>query len=216
MFRLLRACGVALLVGSAVAGCAQRDAQRSADGNARWVLVSNVMHTAEGHDPEYVWVREGEIPTSLTTALFGKKAVIAPPHVVPRYSPPPGGGQISPFQGGPYAANQPGTLVDAPASRQRAAPTTTGPAERAAPGPVAALPPGATPGVTPRGYVVYIDAKRIVIDLTVQHGLKRGDIVRVTREKLPLVHPITGVYLGESTRTSGQRRSSSCGKVPRQ
>lgn len=155
------------------------------------------MHTTEGNDPEYIWVREGEIPTTLTTALFGKKAVIAPPHVVPRYSPPPGGGRVSSLQGGPYAANQPETLVDAPASRQRAAPPTTAPAAPAAPGSVAALPPGVMPGVTPRGYVVYIDAKRIVIDLSAQHGLKRGDIVRVTREKIPLVHPITGAFLGE-------------------
>jgi len=42
-----------------------------------------------------------------------------------------------------------------------------------------------------------VDGTRVVIDLSVQQGLKVGDIVRVTREKIPLVHPVTGVYLGE-------------------
>jgi hypothetical protein len=64
-----------------------------------WVLVSNLRYTGEGSEPQYVWVPEDEIPTSLTTVLFGKKAVIAPPYVVPRYAPPPGNGVISPLQG---------------------------------------------------------------------------------------------------------------------
>lgn len=191
MPRLLRGCGVALLVSSAVSGCSLvGEARRSPDGDARWVLVSNIRYRAEGSEPEYVWVHENEIPSTLTTVLFGKNAIVAPPQVVPRYVPPPGSGVISPLQGGPYAASQPKTLVDAPApARRRAAPV--------APGPIAAVPPGATPGVTPRGYVVYVDAGRVVIDLSAQHGLKLGDVVRVTREKLSIVHPVTGAYLGE-------------------
>lgn len=199
MPRLLRGCGVALLVSSAVAGCSPLgEARRSPDGDARWVLVSNIRYRAEGSEPEYVWVRENEIPSTLTTVLFGKNAIIAPPQVVPRYAPPPGSGVISPLQGGPYAASQPETLVGASApARRSAAPPATAPPAPVAPGPIAAVPPGATPGVTARGYVVYVDANQVVIDLSAQQGLKLGDVVRVTRGKLSIVHPVTGAYLGE-------------------
>ena len=48
-----------------------------------------------------------------------------------------------------------------------------------------------------RGYVIYVDQKRLVIDLTAQDGLKPGVIVSLRREKIPVVHPVTGEYLGE-------------------
>ncbi len=187
MRRLRRLGGLAVLV--AVAGCSLGGSRVPGDAEARWVLVSNIRYSAQGSEPEYVWVREEEVPTSLTTVLLGKKAVIAPPHVVPRYAPPPGNGVISPLQGGPYAARPASTTAEArgPEPRGSAA---------AARAPATPTEPGAA-GVTPRGYVVHIDANRVVIDLTARHGLKRGDIVLLRREKIPIVHPVTGAYLGE-------------------
>jgi hypothetical protein len=171
-------------------GCALGASRPATDPAKRWVLISNPRYSAQGPEPEYVWVEEDKIPTSLTTVLFGKKAIIAPPDIVPRYGPPPGNGLISRLQGGPYA-QQAATLPTAGAPKTLPPAAPGGPAP---PGGAAAAPSNA---VTPRGYVVYVDSNRIVIDLTVQHGLKAGDVVRITREKIPLVHPITGAYLGE-------------------
>jgi hypothetical protein len=83
-----------------VSGCSLAREEHTATLAKPWVLVSNLRYAAEGNEPEYVWVPEDEIPVSLTTVLFGKKAVIAPLYIVPRYAPPPGDGVISPLQGG--------------------------------------------------------------------------------------------------------------------
>lgn len=184
---------LALLI-ALVAGCSLGSQSRP-PGEERWVLVRNLMYRADGSEPEYVWVREHEIPTSVSTILFGKGSVIAPPHVVPRYAPPPGNRVISALQGGAYAAAQPRTAVDALPPPHRPGPTPA-PAGVQPPA-VAAVSPSAPPGLPPRGYVVYIDAGRLVIDLSAQHGLTLGDVVRVTREVVPIVHPVTGAYLGE-------------------
>jgi hypothetical protein len=49
-----------------------------------------------------------------------------------------------------------------------------------------------TPG-TPlaAGYVIFVDSHRVVIDLTA------GSLVSIRRDKIPLVHPVTGKFLGE-------------------
>jgi hypothetical protein len=67
----------------------------------RWVLIRNLRYGATMAEPEYVWVPDDRIPTSATTLLFGKPAVLAPAEIIPRYAPPPEGGTISPLQGGP-------------------------------------------------------------------------------------------------------------------
>ncbi len=179
----------------AVAGCSVGGSRGQDDPGSRWVLVSNIRYSAQGSEPEYVWVREDEVPTTLTTVLMGKKAVIAPPHVVPRYAPPPGNGTISPLQGGPYAARPAATRAEARAPDARAGVAAGSTTARAPATPTTSEPD--MPGVPPRGYVVHIDARRLVIDLTARQGLKRGDIVQIRREKIPIVHPVTGVYLGE-------------------
>ena len=51
--------------------------------------------------------------------------------------------------------------------------------------------------MTPRGYVVFVDTTRIVIDLTGQDGLRPGTTVSVRRDRIPIVHPVTGEMLGE-------------------
>jgi hypothetical protein len=57
--------------------------------------------------------------------------------------------------------------------------------------PVAAAPP------LSRGYVVFVDTTRVVIDLTAQDGVKPGSMVSLRRDKIPIVHPLTGELLGE-------------------
>ncbi|MGH7353835.1 MAG: FlgT C-terminal domain-containing protein, partial [Candidatus Rokuibacteriota bacterium] len=46
-------------------------------------------------------------------------------------------------------------------------------------------------------FVVYMDTARIVIDLTNADGLRTGSVVSVRRDKIPIVHPVTGEVLGE-------------------
>ncbi len=198
MRRLVAAWVLTIAVANLV-GCAAGAARRETDPGTRWVLIRNIRYSAQGSEPEYVWVREDEIPTSLTTVFFGKKAVIAPPYVVPRYAPPPGNGVISPLQGGPYAGGRDFLPEDEarPADVPPPAARPPGSVPSAARSPASGGMSSTTPGLTPRGYVVYVDAGRVVVDLTARHGLKPGDIVRVTREKIPVVHPVTGAYLGE-------------------
>jgi hypothetical protein len=48
-----------------------------------------------------------------------------------------------------------------------------------------------------RGYVVYVDTGRVVIDLTNVDGLQPGSLVSLRRDRIPIVHPVTGELLGE-------------------
>jgi hypothetical protein len=48
-----------------------------------------------------------------------------------------------------------------------------------------------------RGYVVFVDTSRVVIDLAASDGVKLGTGVSVRRDKVAIVHPITGELLGE-------------------
>ena len=48
-----------------------------------------------------------------------------------------------------------------------------------------------------RGYVVFVDTSRVVIDLAAPDGVKLGTNVSVRRDKIAIVHPITGELLGE-------------------
>ena len=47
-------------------------------------------------EPEYIWVEEDKMPTSMRTLVLGKSSILAPPEIVAKYGPPPGGGQVSP------------------------------------------------------------------------------------------------------------------------
>jgi Flagellar assembly protein T, C-terminal domain len=150
----------------------------------RWLLISNPRFGDVASEPEYIWVEEEKVPTTLKTLILGKKSLIASPEIVAKYGSPPGGGRVSPRQGGPYKL-------------ESFAPPSSAPR-----GPVAAV-PGATRtdggGVPspPRGYVVFVDTSRVVIDLTAKDGVKPGSAVSVRRDKIPIVHPITGELLGE-------------------
>src|SRR5919106_1582384 len=65
----------------------------------RWLLVKNPRFGDVASEPEYIWVEEDKVPTTITTLIRGEKAIIAAPEIVARYGPPPGSGKISPRQG---------------------------------------------------------------------------------------------------------------------
>lgn len=151
---------------------------------ARWLLIKNPRFGDVASEPEYIWVEEDKVPTTLKTLFFGTKSILAPPEIVSRYGSPPGGGRISPKQGSAYeVANAPAQRSDPGAVGARAAePARDGPAK--APQPL-------------RGYVVFIESARVVVDLTAADGVQMGRLVSVRRDKIPIVHPITGELLGE-------------------
>jgi len=146
----------------------------------KWLLINNPRWGDVASEPEYIWVEEEKVPFTLRGLVFGKKSILASPEVVAKYGSPPGGGRISPSQGGPYK------VENLPTPR----------------GPVAAAPPssrtdGASAPAPHRGLVVFVDTTRVVIDLTAKDGIRPGNIVSVRRDKISIVHPITGELLGE-------------------
>jgi hypothetical protein len=160
----------------------------------RWLLIKNPRFGDVPSEPEYIWVEDDKVPTTLTTLIRGKSAIIAPPEIVARYGTPPGGGRISPRQGVPYpasgeAARKDGKRVaDAPASGRTPA------AAPAAPEPIK------------RGLVVYVDTTRIVVDLNATDGLQVGSVISLRRDRIPIVHPVTGEVLGELDEEIGTAR----------
>jgi len=158
---------------------------------ARWVLIKNPRFGDVRSEPEYVWVEEDKLPTTITTLVRGKSAIIAPPEIVAKYGPPPGGGKISPRQGVAY---QTAPTVD-PRASGSAAPAPAPAATRA---PAPATPAAPAPEPPKRGYVVFVDTPpRIVIDLTAVDGLQPGQMLSLRRDRIPIVHPVTGEVLGE-------------------
>src|SRR5260370_36414326 len=135
----------------------------------RWLLIKNPRFGDVPSEPEYIWVEEDKVPLTVKTLVFGKGSSIAPPEIVDKYSSPPGGGKISPRQGGPYqvAGSQPRASASPPA------------------GPAAAPAPPVL-----QGYVVFVDTTRIVIDLTGREGIRPGSVVSLRRGKKPTVPPV--------------------------
>lgn len=150
----------------------------------RWVLVKNPRFGDVASEPEYIWVEETKIPWSFKRFVYGTSALIAPPEIVEKYGRPPGGGKISPLQGGPYgSAASPTQAAGRSAPRSDAA--SRGVAEASVESPAE------------RGYVIFIDTNRVVIDLTAQDGLAPGSVVSLRRAQVPIVHPVTGEILGK-------------------
>ncbi|PYM71269.1 MAG: hypothetical protein DME10_16835 [Candidatus Rokuibacteriota bacterium] len=116
----------------------------------KWLLIKNPRFPDIASEPEYIWVEEDKIPTTIGTLVFGKSSLVASPEIVAKYGAPPGGGRISP--------------------RQKVAVATE---------PTA------------------VDTSRVVIDLNGKDGVKLGAQVSVRRDKIAIVHPITGELLGE-------------------
>jgi predicted small secreted protein len=161
----------------------------------RWLLIKNPRFGDVPSEPEYIWVEDDRVPTTLTTLIRGTGSIIAPPEIVARYGPPPGGGKISPRQGVPYAA-----APSAPqAQSNRAAAAATG-------GRAAGTPAPARSEAAKRGFVVYVDTTRIVVDLNANDGLRVGAVISLRRDRIPIVHPVTGEVLGELDEEVGTAR----------
>jgi hypothetical protein len=60
--------------------------------------------------------------------------------------------------------------------------------------------------VVERGYVVFVDTARIVIDLAARDGVRPGALVSLRRDRVPIVHPVTGELLGELDEEIGVAR----------
>jgi len=164
----------------------------------RWLLIKNPRFGDVRSEPEYIWVEEDKVPFTIA-GVFNKNAILAPPEIVARYGPPPGGGKISARQGVAYPTGGATSAAapvasDAPRTAPRDGRTPAG-----APGATPTRVVAATPAPEPpkRGFVVYMDTARIVIDLTNADGLRTGSLVSVRRDKIPIVHPVTGEVLGE-------------------
>ncbi|MEX2220318.1 MAG: hypothetical protein WEG40_00840 [Candidatus Rokuibacteriota bacterium] len=152
----------------------------------KWLLIKNPRCCDVASEPEYIWVEEDKVPTTMKSFVFGKSTLIAPTEIVAKYGPPPGGGRISARQGGAYKVEN--VVPTIPTSRSAAAVSTTTRTDAAT--------NAAAPSPT-RGYVVFVDTSRVVIDLAASDGVKLGTGVSVRREKIAIVHPITGELLGE-------------------
>jgi flagellar assembly FlgT-like protein len=153
----------------------------------KWLLIKNPRCCDVASEPEYVWVEEDKVPTTMKSFVFGQSTLLAPPEIVSKYGSPPGGGRISPRQGGAYKVEN--TVPTIPTSRSAAA--AVAPATRTD----AATTIPAQPAT--RGYVVFVDTSRVIIDLAAADGVKLGTNVSVRRDKIAIVHPITGEMLGE-------------------
>ena len=153
----------------------------------RWLLIKNPRFGDVPSEPEYIWVEEDKVPTTMKTLVFGKSSLIAPPEVVAKYGMPPGGGRISARQKVPESVDGGGR----PAGNASSGAAAAG----RAPGPAAPVPTPAP--TTPRGYVVMVEGERVVIDLAAKDGVRAGSVVSVRRDKIPIVHPVTGEVLGE-------------------
>lgn len=148
----------------------------------RWLLIQNPRFGSVASEPEYVWVEEDNVPTTLKTLVRGKGSIVAPPEVVAQYGPPPGGGRISPRHGLPTQAAAEPRQPDRGAAAVAAAAVAAGT-------PVAEN--------RPRGIVLYVDTTRIVVDLTEADGARPGALLSLRRDRIPIVHPVTGEVLGE-------------------
>jgi len=179
---LLSACGGELPSLRELAGL-PKDADPSVEIKAaepKWLLIKNPRFGDVASEPEYIWVEEDKIPTTMGTLVFGKSSLIAPPEIVAKYGSPPGGGRISPRQ-------KMAVSVD----------PTPPPPKPGAPGKPGTQAVGAPSLPLDRGFVVFVDTSRVVIDLNSKDGIKPGAQVSVRRDKIAIVHPVTGELLGE-------------------
>jgi len=151
----------------------------------RWLLVKNPRFGDVPSEPEYIWVEEDKVPTTITTLIRGERAIIAPPEVVARYGPPPGSGKVSRRQGIaiPTESASPAT----PSTRAAVARTT----------PAGAPTNGRPVAPIKQGLVLFVDTTRIAVDLTAADGIRPGTVLSLRRDRIPIVHPVTGERLGD-------------------
>lgn len=53
------------------------------------------------------------------------------------------------------------------------------------------------PDAGSRGYVAHVSSYRVITDLTARDGLRPGSTVSIWRDKVRILHPVTGQLLGE-------------------
>jgi len=153
----------------------------------KWLLIRNPRCCDVASEPEYIWVEEDKVPTTVKSFVFGESTLLAPPEIVSKYGPPPGGGRISVRQGGAYKVENVVPTVQT-SRRASAVVASTSRTDAAT---------GAAAQAATRGYVVFVDTSRVIIDLAAADGVKLGTGVSVRRDKIAIVHPITGELLGE-------------------
>jgi len=152
----------------------------------RWLLIKNPRFGDVPSEPEYIWVEEDKVPFTFKGLVLGKSRLLAPPEIVAKYGSPPGGGRISPRQGGAYRVENLAPPPSTSTGQLAAVPSST----RSDGGAGAVAQPQ-------RGFVVFVDTTRVVIDLSARDGVKLGSLVSLRRDKITIVHPITGEILGE-------------------
>ena len=54
-----------------------------------------------------------------------------------------------------------------------------------------------TPVSVKHGLVLYVDTTRVAVDLTAADGVRPGTLLSVRRDRVPIVHPVTGEVLGD-------------------
>jgi hypothetical protein len=153
-----------------------------------WLLIENPRFGDVAFEPEYVWVEENKVPTTVKSLVFGKSSLLAPPNIVPKYGSPPGGGRVSARQSGAFKVEN--TVPTGTAGSKDAVGAAPGGTRTDAAG-------GVGTRLLARGYVVFVDTSRVVIDLAGPDGVKVGTNVSVRRDKIAIVHPISGEPLGE-------------------
>jgi len=187
--------GLALAAAS-LAGCGElpslrelaglpKDSDPSVDikpAENKWLLIKNPRFGDVPSEPEYIWVEDDKVPTTMGTLIFGKDSLIAAPEIVAKYGAPPGGGRVSPRQ------KMAVSVEPTPPPPKAGAAAAKGGTTQAAG--VAAMPAN-------RGFVVFVDTSRVVIDLNGKDGVRPGAQVSVRRDKIAIVHPVTGELLGE-------------------
>lgn len=151
----------------------------------RWLLVKNPRFGDVASEPEYIWVEEDKVPTTITTLIRGEKAIIAAPEVVVRYGPPPGSGRISPRQGMAVPTESPAASAGAPARASTARAVAAGGTN------------GKAPESVKQGLVLFVDTTRVAVDLTTTDGVRVGTLLSLRRDRVPIVHPVTGEVLGD-------------------
>lgn len=198
-----------LIVSLLLSGCGSFNSPDPGKGSAsaleqRWILIKNPRFGIVEGERQYIWVREGQIPLTLNSIVFGEEAVLAPRETTARYGSPPEGGQISPRQGGPPVitsledAQRPGTEASVPQKSTKTA--LIHPVTGEFLGTVESSPKSSASDSSARGYVIYVGEGWVVVDLTARDGMTPGTLLTLYREEIKLAAP--GLGPASETRTT--------------
>ncbi len=151
----------------------------------KWLLIKNPRFGDVASEPEYIWVEEEKVPFTMKTLVLRQEE----PHRAAGDR-----GQVRRASGRGTHQSAPGRTVP---DRERGADGGEPRAGRWPPCRRATRTDAASAPALHRGFVVYVDTTRFVIDLSASDGVRTGSTVSVRRDKIAIVHPITGELLGE-------------------